>query len=423
VYFRARVLASVPALAVLAIALASSSAGAQTISQRGFVEGRGFFFPQDTPNDTVNLVGDGLAREEVFLQPSSWFQFAAGMDFRANSHDQVDESWKVDWKDRGILRPAISVRRFTATLRKGPLSIDAGKQFIRWGKTDIVTPTDRFAPRDFLNVIDTEFIAITAVRTALQIRSETFEAVWSPFLTPSRIPLVDQRWTSIPAGPVPITLVDAGAAIPDGSEVGVRWSHQGQGYEFSGSYFDGFNHLPNIDATPISAAGELPVQVAFSRRYPSIKVAGGDTAIPTRWFTIKGEAAYFKPSDTVTDEYVLYVIQLERQVREWSIVGGYAGEHLVQRGTSPITFAPDRGMSKSIVAKASYTIDPNRTASIEGAVRQDLDGMYTRGEYSQALGNHWRYTLTAALIRGEPDDFLGQYRLNSHVSAALRLSF
>ena len=59
---------------------------------------------------------------------------------------------------------ALSLRRLTATFTHGPLTVDVGKQFIRWGKADIINPTDRFAPRDFLNVVDTEFLAVTGVR-------------------------------------------------------------------------------------------------------------------------------------------------------------------------------------------------------------------------------------------------------------------
>jgi putative ABC transport system ATP-binding protein len=50
-------------------------------------------------------------------------------------------------------------------------------------------------------------------------------------------------------------------------------------------------------------------------------------------------------------------------------------------------------------------------------------GLYAKGEYSQARGEHWRMTVSGAIIRGEPDDFLGQYRLNSHIGLALRYSF
>ena len=80
-------------------------------------------------------------------------------------------------------------------------------------------------------------------------------------------------------------------------------------------------------------------------------------------------------------------------------------------------------MTRSLVGRASYTIDPNRSLALEGAVRQTGGGAYTKAEYSQAHGQHWRTTVTGTLIRGAPDDFLGQYRRNSHVALALRYSF
>src|SRR5690349_15719519 len=176
------------------VALAAAPVAAQAVSQRGFADVRGFWFPQDAPNDPANGVVDLLVREEVFAKPSSWLRLSGGVELRANSHDQVDARWRVDFRDRGLLRPAISVRRLAATVSRGPLTVDAGKQFIRWGKTDIVTPTDRFAPRDFLTVVDNEFLGVTAARLNYEKGPNTIEAVWAPRFTPSRIPLIDQRW-------------------------------------------------------------------------------------------------------------------------------------------------------------------------------------------------------------------------------------
>lgn len=113
----------------------------------------------------------------------------------------------------------------------------------------------------------------------------------------------------------------------------------------------------------------------------------GDAALPTRWFTVKSEAAYLTSSALGTDEYVLYVLQLERQTGEWLITGGYAGEVVTKRRTS-LSVAPDRDMTRTVIARASYTIDPNRNAAIEGAVRQNGDGLYVKGEYSWARGQH-----------------------------------
>jgi hypothetical protein len=218
-----------------------------------------------------------------------------------------------------------------------------------------------------------------------------------------------------------VQLVDGGAQFPDRGQAGVRWNHVGAGFEYSLSFFDGLNYLPNIDAVPI-AESATSVLVSVTQTFPAIRAYGGDAALPTRWFTLKGEAAYFTSTSPVTDEYVLYVVQLERQTGEWVIVGGYAGEAVTVR-RSAFEFAPDRGMSKSIVARASYTIDTARSAAFETAVHQNGDGVYAKAEYSQARGQHWRATVSGVAIAGNSADFLGQYRRNSHVKATLRYSF
>jgi hypothetical protein len=419
------------ALAILLVC--SREAAGQSFTQRGFVDGRTYLYPQEAPNDDTQAVLDVLAREEAFFKPAPWIQFAGGLDLRANSHDQVEDSWRLDFTDRTVQRPRLSVRRLSAIFTRGKLTLDAGKQFIRWGKTDIVTPTDRFAPRDFLNVFDNELLAVTGGRGTVQAGSDTFDVVWVPRLTPSRVPLLNQRWTVLPPAAVGVTIVDVGAPLPEGSQTGLRWSHVGAGFEVSASFFDGFNHLPNF-VTDVQTA---PPLIRLARVYPGIRTYGGDAAIPLRWFTVKGEAAYFtsttgstaSTTSTVsngatanTDEYVLYVVQVERQSGEWVFVGGYAGEAVTKR-VAALTFAPDRGLTHSIVARGSYMIDPNRNVAFETAVRENGAGVYAKGEYSQARGQHWRATIAGVLLAGEEDDFLGQYHRNSHVSVALRYSF
>jgi len=414
---------------------AQNDVRSQVVTHRGFFEGTTFIYPQVAPNDDARLVAEFLAREELFVKPAPWIQFAGGLDFRASSHDHVEDSWRLDAGDRTRRRPRLSFRRLTATVARGPFTLDVGKQFIRWGKADLVTPTDRFAPRDFLNVVDNELLAVSGARAVVQAGDETFEAVWVPRVTPSRVPLFDQRWAVVPPAATGIRVVDADAPLPVGPQTGLRWAHVGSAVEFSLCFFDGFNHLPNVEpVTPLtaeiaenaesfcSACSASSAVIAIGRVYPPIRMYGVDAAVPTRWFTIKGEAAYFTSSTVDTDEYVLYVVQLERQTGEWMIVGGYAGEVVTVRRAA-LTFAPDRGMARSIVARASYTIDPNRRVAFETAVRENGDGVYAKAEYSQARGQHWRATITGVAIAGREHDFLGQYHRNTHATVALRYSF
>ena len=415
----------------------AAPASAQAVSQRGFADVRVTLFPQETPVDRVRAIADAAVREEVFAKPATWLQFAAGLDLRQNTHDQVEQ--RVDIRDRRTLRAAASVRRLAATLARGPLTVDVGKQFIRWGKADIVTPTDRFAPRDFLNVIDTELLGVTGARGVFQRGAHSLDAAWTLF-TPSRIPLLGQRWAVPGPGsqtvsdPVPQTVCETvsdpvsqtvcdpvfgtEAVIPDGSQVGIRYSHVASRGEYSVMVFDGFNHLPNLHAVQDAQPGRF----RLVRRYPAMRTYGADAAVPTRFVTLKGEAA-FSTSDTPgTDDYLLYVVQLERITGEWQLAAGYAGEVVTARRAAA-TFAPDRGLARAFVARAGYTIDSNRSLAIEGVARQNGRGIYTKVEYSQARGQHWRGTVTGAIIAGRRDDFLGQYNRNSHIAAGIRYSF
>jgi len=398
----------------------TSFAQAQAISERGFVDGRGVWFPQEAPNDTTRVIGDLLFREEVFLKPTPtpWIQFAAGLDLRANSHDQVEDRWRFDFSDRGTLRPRMAIRRLTATITASKLTLDVGKQFIRWGRADILNPTDRFAPRDYLNVIDADFLPVLGVRPVLRLGNDTIEAVWIPRLTPSRLPLFDQRWAVFPAALQGVPIVDGGSVIPERSQQGVRWNHTGGRIEGSLSFFDGFNHLANIEGSLLP----LGNGVKLTRTFPDLRSYGGDVGIPLPAFMLKGEAAYFTSPSSSSDEYVLYVIEIERQIGEWLIDVGYAGE-AVTKSTGTFPFAPDRGMAKSIIGRVSYTVDPRKTVAVEGAAHQNGKGFYVKGEFSDAIAAHWRVTVNGVGISGDSEDFLGQFSHNSHLAAGLRFSF
>ncbi len=157
----------VAARAALALSIVighEPSALAQTFSQRGFVETDLVLYPQVTNRDTTRAVAEALARYEPSWRPLPWLRLNGSFDARMATHDQVERAWNVRWWDRTIPRPALAVRRFEAVVTRNGLTVDLGKQFIRWGRADILNPTDRFAPRDYLEVTDTEFLGVTGIR-------------------------------------------------------------------------------------------------------------------------------------------------------------------------------------------------------------------------------------------------------------------
>jgi hypothetical protein len=408
-------------LVLVLVFVAGGSATAQEFTYRGFSEFRSIAYPQTNPGDDDRVAVDARVRVEPAYKPISWATFSTSLEARVDNIHQVDREARFDWSDRGTRRPLVTIRQASATVRKGPLVADIGKQFVRWGKTDILTPTDRFAPRDFLEVTADEFLAVTGARLQYAPGVHSLDLVWVPVFTPSRIPLAGKRW----AAPTPqtfagLTVLDRGPAFPGRDQFGARWTMLGSGYELSISYFDGFNHLPHF-TTQLPGATSQPL-VALQRTYAPMRMAGADSAVPLRWFTVKGEAAWMATSSTTADDVLLYVIQFERQGGELSLVGGYAGEVVTAR-RSTFDFAPDRGLSRAFLGRAGYTIDATRDVSFEAALRQNLNGVWVKGQYSQAVAAHWRWTIAGVAIGGEESDFIGQYRLNSHLLATLRYSF
>ena len=116
----------------------------------------------------------------------------------------------------------------------------------------------------------------------------------APRFTPSRIPLLNQRWVVLPQNlPAGLRIVDGARVIPGGSQYGARWNHVGRGFEYSLSFYDGFNHLPLLATT---VAPTTAPAVLFQRFYPQMRMYGGDAALPLKPFTIKAEAGYFTSS-------------------------------------------------------------------------------------------------------------------------------
>ena len=390
----------------------------EEFSSRGFIETDNEFYPQTTPIDDSNAVSEELFRWEFTWKLGDSFQINGGFDGRFDTHDEVERAWHLDWSDRTLQRPPMSIRDLNAVYNKGRFTATLGKQFIRWGKADILNPTDRFAPRDFLEITDADFLGVTAVRAVYATSSDSIDFVFQPWFTPSRTPLLNERWTFVPQQDWSYLITNYPANFPGRPSYGIRWNHTGSAAEYSFNYYDGYDNLPLfnvLNAPP-------PYNFAIQRFYPELREVGGDLALPMSWATFKTEVADFSSTNKLADEYVLYVLELQRQVREWNFVAGYAGE-VVYNSPSPFYFSPERGFARSAIGHASWTIDPNKELAFEGIARQNGRGELFQATYSQTFGQHWRATVGYVFIGGDEADFIGEYNRNSHEIISLRYSF
>src|SRR5690349_17613144 len=106
----------------------------QSFEQRGFLENRIVAYPQTAPNDSGHVVDELLFREEASYKPAPSLTLNGSFDARTDSHRQTARDGVVDADDRSIQRPAFSVRRLSATIHRGKVTAEIGRQLIRWGK-------------------------------------------------------------------------------------------------------------------------------------------------------------------------------------------------------------------------------------------------------------------------------------------------
>jgi hypothetical protein len=385
----------------------------QVFSQRGFVNVSTTGYPQTTPNDQAHGLGESELRYEAKWRPTPWLTLNGSLDARVDTHRQDERSLHLDWQNRTLARPSLSVHRLSAILTKDNWTVELGQQFVRWGTADFLNPTDRFAPKDFLNVLDQETLPILAARVTYAKNRNTFDVVWQPLFTPGRIPLFSQRWTLLPPG---TNFVVENPVYPGRSSFGARWDYNASGYEYSLSYYDGFDYLPLFKQLAIAPAP------ALSLSFASLRLYGGDAAIPVKPFTLKMEVAYYTSPAQQEDEHALYLVQLERQIHELGVALAYAGDLVTSAGNTAQS-SLERGFARSIIGHANYVIDPNRSLLLDLVVRQNGRGSVVRPKYTEAYGQHWRITVGYAWVRGSNDDFLGRYHLNSYAIAEARYSF
>jgi hypothetical protein len=402
--------------------LLCATALAQDFTQRGYLETQLSAFPETTPNDDSHFIGGAIFRWDLSYKLTPWLTFSGGIEAQTDTHLQTERTLHLDWQDRGLLRPALDLRSFKATIHKSHFTVDLGKQFIRWGTADILNPTDRFAPRDYLSVVDNDFLGVLGARVIVEGGGNSIDLVATRF-TPSRMPLLDERWTVLPEE-LSQPIENAATHFPGGGQYGARVKHIGRAFEASASFFDGYQHVPLLGSPSTVASPVIYVE----HFYPKIRMYGADSAISLPWFTLKVEGAYFQaraPQDPLAprpDDYILYVAQAERQVGEWTFVGGYAGQAVtVARGE--VAFDPERGLTRAFLGRAGYNIDSRRSIAFQVAERQNGAGTWVQAEYSYLLGAHWRATAEAVAIAGDSTDFLGQYHHNSYFSLKIRYSF
>ncbi len=175
--------------------------------------------------------------------------------------------------------------------------VRVGNQFIFWGKTDWVNPTDNINPWDFKNITsETEDYRLPIIAAKFDfyfLENFPIEVVWVPRFSPNKIPI------ELPSRMGPFDVVIQPDAMPankfEDSEIGIKISNQIAGIDYSLSYYNGFDKFPSLFSR-VNFSGNNPT-ITFQRKYFRQSIFGFAFVTTMRKFAFKGEGAYYLTKD------------------------------------------------------------------------------------------------------------------------------
>lgn len=180
------------------------------------------------------------------------------------------------------------------------VDIRFGKQIMAWGKADEINPTDILNPQNLGNITEEKTIrkiGLMAFKTTWKFRDYYLDVVWKPEFDHMRIPKSGMRWSffSLP-GIAPLPDPELPENKLKDTELALKLSKTFSLYDFSVSYFDGWDNIFTPVFSPYPTGTGLVPQVdklIFHRT----KMYGFDFAGSIRSFGIWGEGAYFRTED------------------------------------------------------------------------------------------------------------------------------
>jgi hypothetical protein len=324
----------------------------------------------------------------------------------------------LSWWDREIRRPAFAVRSLFAQYTRGPFRLEMGKQVLRWGVGDLFSPTDRVSARDLLSPSGADNLGVWAVRAVADSGPNSLELLYLPRFTPSRVPLVEQRWVVLPASTAGYRLRFRGVQYPGGPQFGVRYHGIRGGVEFSGSYLEGFQNLPSL----VTRVQYLQKVWEYRAVYPRIRVMGGDVTTTWRGMVWKAEAAYSRTPTSLTDDFFSYVVQGEKVREKWQWAAAYVGAHVTEARYAP-SLRIDRAFAKSFSGRIGWTPRRRNALTAEYFLQQNCRALVARFQYSREMANSLRLTTGYVWITGAKEETIGRYAVNSYATVQLRYSF
>lgn len=407
----------------------------------GFVEYDNITYFKNIDEQKINGRNQVILQVELSHRINANADIFGAVEFR---NDQDDPA-----------RDRIYLDEVFLNLYVGNFDIRIGKQIYAWGRADGFNPTDNLTVWDFSDILDTEDEKIGLISGWVNYYAGnwTLAAVLAPSFVPSVLPLPNSRWfpqlpESVPNplypqfGPPALkaNYIYAPQVLPDqgfeSTQYALKLSGFASGWDYSLSWFDGFDDLPAIHTSTEIDSSLTTAEITLENRYHRRQAIGVDFATTSRAFGVRGEAAYYITEDwkgtdpNIDDPYFQYALGVDYTFRDL-----FAGKDLFillqwlqeiqipDRGTEYRIFDLNHIFRKSFFGKADLKLGEFSRLTFEGVWNIDTEDWWMQPGFEWSITDGVHLLATVDLLDGPQDSFFGIFSDNNRFQFRLKYSF
>ncbi|NIS45509.1 MAG: hypothetical protein GWN61_05650 [candidate division Zixibacteria bacterium] len=359
-------------------------------------------------------------------------------------NDQADAS-----RDRVYLDEAY------LNLYLGSFDIRVGKQIYAWGRADGFNPTDNLTSWDYTDFLDTEDerLGLISARVDYYFGDWILEGILAPTFKPSVFPDADSRWfsemkTEIPNPQFPAigqptiqaSYTLAPSVLPEKSlnntQYAVKLSGIYRGWDFSFSWFDGFDDLPAFHTKTIVDSGFTSAEIILQPRYHRRRAIGADAATAVGSIGLRGEAAYYLTEDwsgtdpAIDDPYLQYALGADRTFSDvlpgkdlFVLLQWVQEVQIPDRQTVYRITDLNHVFRKSVMGKADLSFGEYTKLTFEGIFNVETEDWWVQLGFDKSIVDGLNLFAIVDLLGGPQDSFFGPFIDNHRAQVKLKYSF
>lgn len=322
------------------------------------------------------------------------------------------------------------LREFYVKKSFAHMDIKIGRQINIWGRADKINPTGNLSIKDSTRLMtedEDQRLGLFATQVSFNFDTYNLAALWIP----------EWRFPKYPVKPVSGVSVSELRPVGSENQFAIKLDNSGGDIDWSLSYFDGFNKVPDLKIVSVSPVFQLGLD------YGRIQTLGSDFAKSVGGFGLRGEIAYTQTQDPKGENFlqqnsnVFAVIGVDKTIIEnfnlnaqflYRSVMNYQDPKVITDSTQR-SLAEQSAMISGQMYKDNYGISLrpsykmwNETLEMEAAyiTRFQSNDSLLRPKITYSYSDKIRAILGAEIYSGNSDTLFGQLKDTSSTFMEIR---